>query len=408
MIDKRLGDPSLVDRAVELDRQRRASLTSQQSLQEQQGKIGAQIGPLMKAGKRDEAAPLLEQSNRLKAEIAELDEAVRASDAGLREALLAIPNPPHASAPVGDESANETAFEWGDLPTFDGFNPQPHWELAERHGLIDFERGSKVTGAGFPFYVGPGARLQRALVSLFLDLAAEAGYIEVQPPLLVNEASGVGTGQLPDKEGQMYETERDGFYLIPTSEVALVNYRRDEILAEAELPLRYTAYTPCFRREAGSYGKDVRGLNRLHQFDKVELVEFCHPDASYDRLEGLREAAERCVQTLGLPYRRLVLATGDMGMTQTKTYDLEVWSGGQERWLEVSSISNVESYQARRANVRFRPAEGGKPVHVHTLNASALALPRIVAALLENGQQADGSIVLPGPLAERAGFERIG
>ena len=407
MLDKRLGDAALVDRAVEFDAQRRAALTAQQTLQEQQGALGARIGPLMKAGQRDQAAPLLEHSNRLKAEIAELDEAVRAAEAGLRDALLAIPNPPHASAPVGDASANETAFEWGERPAFVGFAPLPHWELADRLGLLDFERGSKVTGAGFPFYVGQGARLQRALIGLFLDLATEAGYTEIQPPLLVNEASGIGTGQLPDKEGQMYETERDGFYLVPTSEVALVNYRRDEILAEAELPIRYTAYTPCFRREAGSYGKDVRGLNRLHQFDKVELVEFAHPDASYERLEVLREAAERCVQTLGLPYRRLVLATGDMGMTQAKTYDLEVWSGGQERWLEVSSISNVEGYQARRANVRFRPTEGGKPVHVHTLNASALALPRIVAALLENGQQADGSVVLPGPVAERAGFARI-
>jgi seryl-tRNA synthetase len=279
--------------------------------------------------------------------------------------------------------------------------------LAEQHGLIDFERGAKVAGAGFPFYVGMGARLQRALVHLFLDLTTEAGYTEIQPPLLFNEASGIGTGQLPDKEGQMYEAERDGLYLVPTSEVALVNYRRDEILSAADLPLRYTAYTPCFRREAGSYGKDVRGLNRLHQFDKVEVVEFCHPDESYDRLEVLRDVAERAVQSLGLPYRRLVLATGDMGMTQTKTYDLEVWSAGQERWLEVSSISNVEAYQARRANVRFRDG-AEKPRFVHTLNGSALALPRIVAALLENNQQADGSVAVPDALRPFAGFDRIG
>ena len=405
--DKRLGDPATVDAAIEHDASRRAALTAQQSLQERQGELGKRIGPLMKAGRRDEAAPLLEESNRLKAEIADLTEAVRAADTGLRDALLSIPNPVHTSVPVGGEDANEVAREWGELPTFD-FPALPHWDLAERHGLIDFERGSKVTGAGFPFYVGQGARLQRALVTLFLDLAAEAGYTEIQTPLLVNEASGIGTGQLPDKEGQMYVVTTDELYLIPTAEVSLTNFHRDEVLPEADLPLLYTGYTPCFRREAGSYGKDVRGLNRLHQFDKVELVRFVHPDSSYDHLEALRENAEAAVQALGLPYRRLVLATGDLGMTQSKTYDLEVWSGGQERWLEVSSVSNVEAYQARRANVRFRPAGGGKPQFVHTLNGSGLALPRIVAALLENGQQADGSIVLPERVAEIAGFDRIG
>jgi len=403
---KRLGDPGAVDRALAADTARRAAVTQAQELRQAQGEVSAQIGPLMKAGKREEAAPLVEKSNAFKAQIKDLDVEIRDAEAILRDALLAIPNPPHPSVPVGGEDANELAFEWGDKPSFD-FEALPHWDLADTHGLIDFERGSKVTGAGFPFYIGKGARLQRGLIQLFLDLATEAGYTEIQPPLLFNEASGIGTGQLPDKEGQMYETERDGFYLVPTSEVALVNYRRDEILDEADLPLRYTAYTPCFRREAGSYGKDVRGLNRLHQFDKVEVVEFCRPEDSYDRLEVLRDVAERAVQTLGLPYRRLVLATGDMGMTQTKTYDLEVWSAGQERWLEVSSISNIEAYQARRAHVRYRP-DGGKPTFVHTLNASALALPRIVAALLEHGQQADGSVKLPAPLADRIGFDVIG
>ena len=401
---KRLGDAGAVDRAVEADADRRAAVTEAQGLRQEQGALGARIGPLMKAGKRDEAAPLVEASNGLKARIQDLDATIREAEGALRDALLAIPNPPHASVPVGGADANEVAFTWGDPPAFD-FEARPHWELADRHGLIDFERGAKVSGAGFPFYVGQGARLQRALIQLFLDRAVESGYTEVQPPLLFNEASGIGTGQLPDKEGQMYETERDGLYLVPTSEVALVNYRRDEILEADELPLRYTAYTPCFRREAGSYGKDVRGLNRLHQFDKVEVVEFCRPEDSYERLEVLREVAEQAVQALGLPYRRLVLATGDMGMTQTKTYDLEVWSAGQARWLEVSSVSNIEAYQARRANVRYR--DGGKPAFVHTLNASALALPRIVAALLEHGQQADGSIVLPEPVASYAGFDRI-
>ncbi|GAB5535157.1 MAG: serine--tRNA ligase [Rubricoccaceae bacterium] len=465
---KRLGDPDAVDRALAADTARRAAVTKAQELRQAQGEVSAQIGPLMKAGKREEAAPLVEQSNTFKAQIKDLDAEIRVAEATLRDALLAIPNPPHASVPVGGEDANELVFEWGDKPAFD-FEALPHWDLADTHGLIDFERGSKVTGAGFPFYVGKGARLQRGLIQLFLDLATDAGYTEIQPPLLFNEDSGIGTGQLPDKEGQMYrvpmnetdvsseldrgmsvifdfsksaedrlffnkesademrelglnsieyyETKLDevrnsvigrlsDFYLVPTSEVALVNYRRDEILDEGNLPLRYTAYTPCFRREAGSYGKDVRGLNRLHQFDKVEVVEFCRPEDSYDRLEALREVAERAVQTLGLPYRRLVLATGDLGMTQTKTYDLEVWSAGQERWLEVSSISNIEAYQARRANIRYRP-EGGKPQFVHTLNASALALPRIVAALLEQGQMEDRSIRLPTPLAERTGFDRI-
>ena len=403
---KRLGDPDAVDRARAADAERREAVTEAQGLRQAQGEVSAQIGPLMQSGQRDAAAPLIERSNALKAQIKTLDESIRTAETALRDALLSIPNPPHASVPVGGEDANEVAFTWGEPPAFD-FDALPHWDLAERHGLIDFERGAKVAGAGFPFYVGPGARLQRALIQLFLERATEAGYTEIQPPLLFNEDSGIGTGQLPDKEGQMYHVGDDALYLVPTSEVALVNYRRDEILDASLLPLRYTAYTPCFRREAGSYGKDVRGLNRLHQFDKVEVVELCRPEDSYDRLEALREHAEAVVQTLGLPYRRLVLATGDMGMTQTKTYDLEVWSAGQARWLEVSSISNIEAYQARRANIRYR-GDDGKPQFVHTLNASALALPRILAALLEHGQQADGSVRLPEAVARHAGFDRIG
>lgn len=410
---KRIGDPEAVDRALDADVRRRAALTEQQALQTRQGEVSREIGPLMKAGRRDDAAPLVEESNRLKEQVKALDEAVRAADADLRTALLEIPNVPHASVPVGGIEANLVDLEWGERPSFVGpdgtpFEPLPHWEIAARHGLVDFERGAKVAGAGFPFYVGRGARLQRGLIALFLDLAAEAGYTEIQAPILVNEASGVGTGQLPDKEGQMYGVPVDGLYLIPTAEVPLTNYHRDEIFEAAALPVRYCGYTPCFRREAGSYGKDVRGLNRLHQFDKVELVEFVHPTASYERLDALRDAAERAVRALELPYRRLVLATADMGVTQAKTYDLEVWSAGQERWLEVSSVSNFESYQARRANVRFRPEGGGKPEFVHTLNGSGLALPRIVAALLENGQQADGSVRLPAALAAYTGFGVIG
>ena len=404
---KRIGDPAAVDRAVDLDRQRREAVTELNGLQQRQGELGREIGPLMKAGKRDEAAGLLEESNAVKAQVKEVEEAVRGLDADLRAVMLEIPNTLHESVPVGGEEDNRTESEWGDTPAF-AFEPLPHWDLAERHGLVDFERGAKVTGAGFPFYVGKGARLQRALIGLFLDLAGDAGYTEVEAPILVNEASGVGTGQLPDKEGQMYHVTGDDLYLVPTAEVPLTNYFRDEILAAADLPVKFCGYTPCFRREAGSYGKDVRGLNRLHQFDKVELVRFVRPEDSYDALEELREDAERAVRALGLPYRVLTLASGDLGVTQAKTYDLEVWSAGQGRWLEVSSVSNFEAFQARRANVRFRPAEGEKPQFVHTLNGSGLALPRIVAALLENGQQADGSVVLPEALAAKAGFDRIG
>lgn len=404
---KRIGDPDAVDRALATDQQRRDAVTALNDLQHQQGEMGRQIGPLMKDGRRDEAAPLIDRSNAIKAEVKERETTVRDLDGLLRSLLLEIPNVVHESVPVGGEDANEIAAEWGEKPTFH-FEPLPHWDLAERHGLIDFERGAKVTGAGFPFYTGKGARLQRALINLFLDLATENGYTEVEAPILVNEASGIGTGQLPDKEGQMYEVPIDGLYLVPTAEVPLTNLHRDEIFEPDALPKLYAGYTPCFRREAGSYGKDVRGLNRLHQFDKVELVRFVRPDESYAHLEVLLADAERAVETLGLPYRRLVLATGDLGVTQAKTYDLEVWSGGQERWLEVSSVSNFEAFQARRANVRFRPEAGAKPQFVHTLNGSGLALPRIVAALLENGQQADGSVVLPEALAAYTGFSRIG
>jgi seryl-tRNA synthetase len=472
---KNAGDPAVVDRLLEADRERRAALTALQTLQQQQGELTRQIGPLMKAGRKDEAAPLLQQSNQYKVEIQDLQEAARQHEEAVNVLLLEIPNVPHESVPVGRTAEdNAIPFTWGEKPSFD-FEPKPHWDLAAQHGLIDFERGAKVTGAGFPFYLGQGARFQRALIQFFLDRAVEAGYTEVQPPLMVNEASGIGTGQLPDKEGQMYGTEKvdlkqinlaleqisrlrnqlsreevtapwlslgsdsgesaqqwqerndelrasaeeadhhlrhllasGSLYLVPTAEVPVTNYLRDETLEAGWLPMMYTAYTPCFRREAGSYGKDVRGLNRLHQFDKVEIVRFVHPDESYDHLEAMREHVESLLQALGLPYRRVVLCTGDMGFTQTKTYDLEVWSGAQERWLEVSSVSNFEAFQARRANIRFRPEGGGKPQFVHTLNGSALALPRIVAALLENGQQADGRIVLPKALHRYAGFEQIG
>jgi seryl-tRNA synthetase len=458
--NKRTGDPSLVDDVLAADEQRRTSQTELQGLQQRLNEASKQIGPLMKAGKRDEAAPLLEETKQLKEDIKALEDGAREADERLHRLMLDLPNVPHESVPVGaTPDDNVVAFEWGDKPAFD-FEAKPHWELTEQHGLVDFERGAKVTGAGFPFYVGQGARLQRALIAFFLDRAAEAGYTEMQAPLMVNEASGIGTGQIPDKEGMMYEasdvshTEYEArssivgrlqevlgdlidlgssdeakkveaeitlhqswlienefytkLFLIPTAEVPVTNFHRDEILDADALPIRYAAHTPCFRREAGSYGKDVRGLNRLHQFDKVELVRFCKPEDSYDELETLRQDAENLVQALGLPYRRLLMCTGDMGTTQAKKYDLEVWSAGQGRWLEVSSISNFEAYQARRANVRFRPEEGKKPEFVHTLNGSGLALPRIVAALLENNQRPDGTVAVPEVLRPYTRFDQIG
>jgi len=288
------------------------------------------------------------------------------------------------------------------------FPMKPHWELTDKFGIVDFNRGSKVSGAGFPFYVGKGAVLERALINFFLDQAAQHGYKEIMPPIVVNEDSARGTGQIPDKEDLMYIVERDQLYMIPTAEVPVTNFHRDEQIAEHDLPIRYAAYTPCLRREAGSYGKDVRGLNRLHQFDKVELVKFVHPSKSYEELESLRQDAEHILQLLGLPFHTLLMCTGDMGFTQTKKYDLEVWAPGQQKWLEVSSCSNFESFQARRMNIKFRPENGGKPEIVHTLNGSGLALPRVVAALIEHYQTPEGKIIIPKVLHQYTKFEVIG
>lgn len=405
--DKHAGDPSDVDALLAVDEQRRQATTALQEAQTELNATSRQIGEMMRAGRRDEAQEVIARSNDLKSQVKELEDEPRRLDAEQRRLLLEIPNIPHPTVPVGhSEDDNQVVHEEGERPAF-GFAPLAHWDIAERHRLIDFERGAKVAGAGFPFYLGAGARLQRALIQFFLDLAVDAGYTEMQPPLVVNEDSGIGTGQLPDKEDLMYEAQRDGLFLIPTAEVPVTNFFRDEILEEADLPQRFAAYTPCFRREAGSHGKEVRGLNRLHQFDKVELVHFVRPDRSYDALEALREDAERAVRQLGLPYRRLLMCSGDMGFTQAKKYDLEVWSAGQERWLEVSSVSNFEAYQARRANIRYRPAGGGKPQFVHTLNGSGLALPRIVAALLENNQQEDGSVAIPPALQPYVGIDRL-
>ena len=383
----------LVDQVLELDVALREALTRQQNLQETINSESRKIATLMREGKREVAQELILSQKTLKAEVNELGRKVSDSQENLTILLLSIPNVPHDSVPEGlTEAQNVEIHRVGVLPTFE-FDPLPHWELSSHHGMIDFERGAKVSGAGFPFYMDSGAKLHRVLINFFLD-SATSKYTEVRPPLFVNAASAQGTGQLPDKEGQMYHID-DGFYPVPTAEVPLTNYYRDEILSEADLPIMLCAHSPCWRREAGSYGAHVRGLNRLHQFDKVEIVQFTHPDKSYDALEMMRTHAEDLLKQLELPYRCLLMCSGELGFNQTKQYDLEVWSAGQERWLEVSSISNFTDYQARRMNIRFRPAQGGKSRLVHTLNGSALALPRVVAALLEHHQKKDHTYELP-------------
>jgi seryl-tRNA synthetase len=324
-----------------------------------------------------------------------------------QDALLSVPNLAHASVPDGRTPDDNVVFSLHGSHEQPRPNAIPHWEIPGFDRLFDFGRGAKVTGAGFPFYVGQGARLVRALIQFFLDENTKAGYVEVHPPFFVNAASATATGALPDKEGQMYETTPDQIYAIPTAEVPLTNFFRDEILDEAELPVYRCAYSPCFRREAGSYGKDVRGLNRLHQFDKVELLKWVHPSKSYEELDKLRDDAETRLRQLELPYRVLLMCGGDLGFTQSKKYDLEVWSAGQKRWLEVSSCSCFEAFQARRAQIRFRSKETGKPELVHTLNGSALAVPRVLSALLENNLQADGRVKIPAVLVPYFGSEYL-
>lgn len=341
------------------------------------------------------------------AQLKEREVQLKDAEEKFRHAMLSVPNLPHASVPEGRTPEENVVFSThGDanrpLP-----HALPHWEIPGFEKLFDFARGAKVTGAGFPFYVGDGARLVRALLHFFLDEDAKAGYVEVNPPIFVNAASATATGQLPDKEGQMYETTPDHLYAVPTAEVPLTNFFRDEIVDESALPIFRCAYTPCFRREAGSYGKDVRGLNRLHQFDKVELLKWVHPSRSYEELDNLRGDAERLLQKLGLPYRVLLMCGGDLGFAQSKKYDLEVWSAGQKRWLEVSSCSNFEAFQARRAQIRFRSKESGKPELVHTLNGSGLAVPRVLAALLENNLEADGRVRIPAALVPYFGKEYL-
>jgi seryl-tRNA synthetase len=401
---RKKGDVDRVDDVLKLDGRRRDLLQRGEALKAKRNEVSDEIGKLKRAG--GDAAKAIGEMEQVKEQIKSIDDELRTVEEEFRAVMLQIPNVPHPSVPEGKTPAdNEEIGKWGAPPVID-FKPKTHWELNEKLDLIDFERGVKITGAGFPVYKGQGARLQRALINFFLDEATAKGYKEIQAPLMVNAASATGTGQLPDKEDLMYAVPRDEFYLIPTAEVPVTNIHRDEVLDERQLPVKYCGYTPCFRREAGSYGKDVRGLNRLHQFDKVELVKIVHPGVSYNELDALRADAEQLLQKLGLHYRVLLMCTGDMGFTQTKKYDLEVWSVGQQRWLEVSSISNFEAFQARRMNIRFK--SGGKPEFVHTLNGSGLALPRVVAALLEHYQTPEGKVIVPKALHAYTGFEVIG
>lgn len=348
----------------------------------------------------------VQEMKAVSASVKEKEIVLKETEEKWKQAMLSLPNLPHASVPEGRTPEENVVFATnGDL-TAVGAHAKAHWEIPGFDKLFDFGRGAKVTGAGFPFYVGDGARLVRALLQFFLDEDGKAGYVEVSPPIFVNAASATATGQLPDKEGQMYETA-DKLYAVPTAEVPLTNFFRDEIVDESALPIYRCAYTPCFRREAGSYGKDVRGLNRLHQFDKVELLKWVHPASSYDELDKLRGDAERLLQKLELPYRVLLMCGGDLGFAQAKKYDLEVWAAGQKRWLEVSSCSNFESFQARRAQIRFRAKESGKTELVHTLNGSGLAVPRVLAALLENNLQPDGRVKLPAALVPYFGREFV-
>lgn len=390
---------------LSLDEERRATQATLDQTLAQANAIAKEIGQLFKKGAGEEAAAKKQKVAILKTSSKELQDKLEEVSKDLHELLYQLPNIPHPSVPSGNsEEDNEQVFQKGSIPTLDD-NALPHWELAKKYKLIDFELGAKITGAGFPVYIGKGAKLQRALINYFLDFNTAAGYGEVQVPHLVNEASGIGTGQLPDKEGQMYHFKEDDLYLIPTAEVPVTNLYRDNLIQEDELPVKLTAYTPCFRREAGSYGAHVRGLNRLHQFDKVEVVRISHPEQSYAALDEMVDHVGKLLSSLDLPYRILRLCGGDLGFTAALTYDFEVFSTAQNRWLEVSSVSNFESFQANRLKLRYKRKDGKKQL-AHTLNGSALALPRIVAGLLENHQKADG-IHIPKALVPYTGFDII-
>lgn len=395
----------IIERIISIDKLKKETQTKLDNCLAESNSISKQIGMLFKDGKIEEANKAKEKTVSLKTESKELAEQFNKLEKDLKDLIVQLPNIPHKSVPTGKSDAdNVTVKEGGVFPELKA--KLPHWELAKKYDLIDFELGNKITGAGFPVYKGKGAKLQRALISFFLDKATENGFDEVIPPLLVNEASGFGTGQLPDKEGQMYHATVDNFYLIPTAEVPVTNIFRDMILDAGDFPIKKVAYTPCFRREAGSYGKDVRGLNRLHQFDKVEIVQVQHPDKSYKALDEMVSYVESLVQSLNLPYRILRLCGGDLSFTSALTYDFEVYSAAQEKWLEVSSVSNFIDYQANRLKLRFKEKGEKKTKLAHTLNGSALALPRIVAALLENNQTENG-IKIPVALVPYTGFEMI-
>lgn len=394
-----------VEAVLAIDDTRRAAQKELDDLLAASNKLAKEIGDLYKSGKREEADALKQETAANKDKSKELETQLATIEAQLKDALVVLPNVPHNSVPVGRTAEdNEVVFTWGNPAQLQA-DAKPHWELTDKYDLIDFETGAKIAGAGFPVYRGKGARLQRALINFFLDEALKAGFFEIQPPILVNEDSGFGTGQLPDKEGQMYHVGIDNLYVIPTAEVPITNIYRDVILREDELPIKNVGYTPCFRREAGSYGKDVRGLNRLHQFDKVEIVQINTPEKSYESLEEMSTYVQSLLQKLGLHYRVLRLCGGDMSFASALTYDMEVYSAGQQRWLEVSSVSNFESFQANRLKLRYKTTDG-KNVIAHTLNGSALALPRIVAALLENNQTPDG-IIMPAVLHPYLGFDAI-
>ena len=394
-----------IDKIISLDDQRKQLQQRNDEVLAQANTMAKAIGQLMREGKQDEANANKQETSQLKNESKTLSEELKSVEADLQKRLYDIPNIPHPKVPAGNtEDDNIVAKEVGEIPALhDG--AKPHWELIEDYDIIDFELGNKITGAGFPVYKGKGAKLQRALINFFLDEAEKAGFIEIQPPIVINEASGYGTGQLPDKEGQMYHIGTENFFLIPTAEVPITNIYRGEILKEDQLPIKHAGYTPCFRREAGSWGSHVRGLNRLHQFDKVEIVQIHHPDKSYEALEAMSDYIQSLLQKLELPYRVLVLCGADLGFTSALTYDMEVYSAAQEKWLEVSSVSNFETYQANRLKLRYR-SEDKKTNLLHTLNGSALALPRIVAAILENNQTPDG-IKVPKVLVPFCGFEMI-
>jgi len=392
-------------RIVELDKQRRALQKQRDDNAAVLNKMAAQIGALMKQGNRDEAEKVKAQVAELKTANKAIDDNLSAAQDEITDILLSVPNVPYSGVPEGKTAEDNVVEKTGGKMPELGEDALPHWELAKKYNLIDFDLGVKITGAGFPVYVGKGARLQRALIQFFLDEAGKAGYLEIEPPLVVNEASGLGTGQLPDKEGQMYHCQVDNFYLIPTAEVPVTNMYRDVIIPQEELPKKNCAYSACFRREAGSYGKDVRGLNRLHQFDKVEIVRIEKPEDSYAALEQMKDHVQGLLDKLELPWHILRLCGGDMSFTSAITFDFEVWSAAQQRWLEVSSVSNFETYQANRLKCRYRGDD--KKTHLcHTLNGSALALPRIVAALLENNQTPEG-IRIPAALQRYTGFDII-